>query len=76
MKVTQIPQITPEEDEEESDDEDDQPPAVLTSQKIKHKGAINRVAVCPHNSAFTATMSETGKVWYSSIHDHELCHQP
>ena len=33
-----------------------------TCTTVKHHGAVNRVSVCPHNSAIVSTWSETGQV--------------
>lgn len=34
----------------------------MQHQIVKHHGAVNRVQVCPHNSAIVSTWSETGQV--------------
>jgi len=62
MKVTDIPQTTRDEEEDEEDSDDEQPPAHLEHQTVKHYGAVNRVSVCPHNSAIVSTWSDTGQV--------------
>ena len=67
MKVTDIPQTTRDEEEDEEDSDDEQPPAQLEHQTVKHYGAVNRVSVCPHNSAIVSTWSDTGQVCQPSL---------